>query len=152
MQGIKHMLECHCILPQYKNTANPVYHKFVAFSIIDNSGTIVPKHARCNNCGVIHNVYDICKSEILSGHEIGAVMDISDCRLLLPTSITNILDNYNRSIEDYEHALFIIQNEAWGDWIIVNRETENGIESGKILKINGPGQYIIEPYSRTEMI
>ena len=152
MKGIKHIIECHCVLPQYKNVAKPVYHKFIVFSIIDDSETIIPKHASCNNCGVIHNVYDVCKSEILPGKELGAVMQIEDCKLMLPSSINSVLENYNRSIEDYEHALFILQNKKWGDWIVVNREEEDGTVSGKILKISGPGQYRIEPFTLSSMI
>lgn len=152
MKGIKHLVECHCILPQFKNQKNPTYHKFVVFSVIDDSETIVPKNASCNNCGVIHNIYDVCKSEILPGRELGAVMEIEDCKMLLPSSIVNILENYNRSIEDYEHAVFIFQNQAWGEWIIVKSDEENGTISGKLLKITGPGNYTIEPFSSNRMI
>ena len=74
------MVECHCVLPQYRNRKEVVYHSFVVFSIIDEAGTVIPKHATCNNCGVIHNVRDICKSEIIPGREIGAVIEIDDIK------------------------------------------------------------------------
>ena len=152
MEGIKHIIECHCVLPQYKNAKKPVYHKFIVFSIIDDSKTIIPKHASCNNCGVIHSVYDVCKSEILPGKELGAVMKIDDCKLMLPSSVVNVLENYDRSIEDYEHVLFILQNKKWGSHVVVNREEEDGVVFGKLLKISGPGQYTIEPFSLSRTI
>ena len=69
MFGLKHLIQCHCILPQYKNRKEPVFHKFPVFSIIDNSDTVIVKYAECNNCGAAHKVYDICKSEILTGRD-----------------------------------------------------------------------------------
>ena len=69
MNGINHLIECQCILPQYKKRNNPPFHRFVVFSIVDDSDDVVEKFSQCNNCGIVHRVYDICKSEIASGHE-----------------------------------------------------------------------------------
>ena len=65
MTGVLHLIECHCCLPQYKNSKKPVYHKFKVFSILDDGDTVISKHSQCNNCGVVHHVIDICKSEII---------------------------------------------------------------------------------------
>ena len=140
------MVECHCVLPQYRHAKNPPYHKLVVFSVLDDSDTIIPKQAVCNNCGVVHNVYDITKSEIKMGKELGACMEISDLGLLLPTDIKNILETYDCELPVWEEALFVLQNEKWGSNIIVSRKYEDFDESGKILKINGPGKYLLEPY------
>ena len=135
------------MLPQYRKNPEPKYHSFVVFSLFDDSDTAIPKHARCNNCGVIHNVIDVCKSEILPGQEIGAVMTTKDCGVMLPTGVQNILETYGCEVPDWEHALFILQNEKWGDFIIVNREdTETGDLTGKILKFIGPTNYRLEPF------
>ena len=146
MQGIKHLVECHCVLPQFRNSPKPVYHRFVVFSIIDDSNTIVPKHAQCNNCGVIHNVVDICKSEIYHGKEVGAIMEKKDISLMLPDSIINILESYDCDIATWENALFILQNTQWGEHIVLTRNEEESEIHGKILKFYGAGQYRIEPY------
>ena len=147
MKGLKHLVECHCVLPQYRRRKDPPYHKFVVFSLIDDSETVIPKHARCNNCGVIHNIIDICKSEILLGQEVGAVMNKQDCSLMLPAGIVQVLESYNCDVPDWEHALYILQNEKWDDFIIVDREeTSQGDITGKILKFFGPGNYRLEPF------
>jgi len=153
MKGLKHLVECHCVMPQYRKQKDPPYHQFKVFSLIDESDTVVPKHAKCNNCGVIHNVIDICKSEIQMGSEIGAVMDIKDCKLLLPSGICQILESYQCETPDWEHALFILQYDNWGDFIIVNREeSENGDMTGKILKFLSKGQYRLEPFLQRRVI
>ncbi len=147
MKGLKHLIECHCVLPQFRRQKNPPYHSFTAFSLIDDSDTVIPKHAKCNNCGVIHNVVDICKSEILMAQEVGAVMEIEDCKLMLPSGISQVLETYDCETPDWEHALYILQNEKWGEFIIVNREeTEVGDLAGKVLKFIGAGQYRLEPF------
>ena len=147
MKGLKHLIECHCVLPQFRKRENPPYHKFVVFSLLDDSDTAIPKHARCNNCGVINHVIDVCKSEIQMGQEVGAVMSKQDCGMMLPSGVKQILDTYGCEVPDWEHALYILQNEKWGDFIIVNREeTETGDLTGKVLKFLGPGNYRLEPF------
>lgn len=146
MSGIKHLVECHCVLPQFRTSPSPVYHKFVAYSVYDSSGGVVPKHVKCNNCGVIHNVIDVCKSEIQLGKELGAVLEISDYKMLIPKNLVNILESYNCILPDYEHLLDILQNEEWDSHIVVHREEEDSEVVGKLLRIKGPGQYTIEPY------
>ena len=152
MEGIKHIIECHCVLPQYRQSKQIVYHKFVVFSIIDESGTPIEKHAKCNNCGVIHNVIDICKSEICTGLENGAVMEKEDISLLLPKSVCNILESYDCDTPTYEQTLFVLQNEKYDTHIILQRKEENFNISGKLLKIHKRGKYTIEPYAYKETI
>jgi len=152
MNCYKHLIECHCVLPQFRQRPNPPYHQFVVFSMMDDGGSIIPKHAKCNNCGVIHNVYDLQKSEILPGKEEGGVMEISDIRLMLPESVSNILESYSCEVYNWEHALYITQNKLWGEKIVLNRKEENGEAYGKILKFVGPSNYVIEPYLQRTVI
>tara|TARA_R110000851_G_scaffold107051_1_gene227013 strand:+ start:3946 stop:4404 length:459 start_codon:yes stop_codon:yes gene_type:complete len=148
MDCIKHLVECHCKLPQYRSNVNAPYHQFVVFSAIDNSETVIPKHAACNNCGVVHNIFDIAKSEILLGQETGAVMEKDDVGIMLPDSLKNILTSYNCGVPDWEHVLFVLQNEKFPESIIIDRNIENDIVSGKLLLISGHGKYNIQPFSR----
>ena len=81
MKGVKHLIQCHCILPQYKNSPEPIFHKFVVFSEIDEEDNFVTKLAQCNNCGVIHKVVDACKSEIVRGmEESSAILTIPEIK------------------------------------------------------------------------
>jgi D-ribose pyranose/furanose isomerase RbsD len=135
-------------LPQYNAKVNAPYHQFIVFSIFDNSDTVIPKHAACNNCGVIHNVFDIAKSEIFLGQEVGAVMTIDDVSLMLPESLKNILLSYKCDIATWEHVLFILQNNKFPENIIINRDMEDNIVSGKLLSMINHGEYKIQPFSR----
>ena len=148
MNCCKHLIECHCVLPQFRQVKDAPYHQFVAFSILDEGGTVIPKLARCNNCGVIHKVFDIQKSEIFPGKEEGGVIEKEDIKLMLPESVANILESYNCEIHNWEHGLFITQNKAWQSSVILTRKEENGEAYGKILKFKGPSNYTIEPYNQ----
>ena len=147
MIGYKHIIECHCILPQFRSRKNAPWHKFIVFSIIDDGDTVIPKHARCNNCGVVHNVFDIGKSEILSGQETGAVMNIEDVNVMIPESLSRMLETYGCDVATWENVLFVLQNNKFPSSIILDRKEENGIISGKALDMNGYGKYSIRPYS-----
>ena len=148
MECIKHLIECHCKLPQYKGRQDSPYHQFVVFSIIDDSKTVVPKHAACNSCGVVHNVFDIGKSEIMMGQEVGAVMTEDDISLMLPDSLKNVLTSYKCDVATWEHVLFVLQNEKYPENVVIHRDFEGDLISGKVLEMTGPGKYKIIPFSR----
>lgn len=150
--GIKHLVGCRCILPTMKNRKNPPLHSFIVFSIQDND-EIVEKYATCNNCGIVHRVYDLCKSDVLDNFEgTQSSLTIDDISMMLPESIKNILSGYNKEIYDYEHIKFMIDENKVGDFIVLSSEIVDNRKVGKILKYKGNGQFEIEPFSRSEVV
>tara|TARA_R100000664_G_C2739743_1_gene128424 strand:+ start:329 stop:805 length:477 start_codon:yes stop_codon:yes gene_type:complete len=142
-QGIKHLIECHCILPQYRNRESTVFHKFVVFSVLENN-TVIPKPAQCNNCGAIHNILDVCKSEILlSRDESVAVITIEDIKISLPDKLSGILESYNCDVSTWEHAKFIIKEKSWGSKIRLNFDTSETETAAKFLVFNEKDDYEI---------
>lgn len=136
MTGVKHIVECHCVLPQYVGSKNPVYHKFVVFSIIDDSDTVVPKYAQCNNCGVVHKVIDICKSEIHTGKdEISILPNKNDLSYSIPKHVLEVLESYECGIPDYEHAKFICDHSRWGETLTLSKEMLKDEIAGKFMII-----------------
>ncbi len=152
MKGVKHIVECHCVLPQLKKSKNIVYHKFVVFSIIDDSDTVIPKYAKCNNCSVIHNVIDICKSEINVGNEEGGILTKEDIKLMIPSDLSNILETYNCDEATWENALFVFENNLYDHQVVIERKEEEDRIFGKILKITKLNKFRIEPYSYSVVI
>jgi len=147
--GVKHLIQCHCILPQYRNSKNPVFHKFVVFSIIDNETDLVlPKFAECNNCGTAHKIVDMCTSEILVGKdEVRTQLTISDLQHSLPTSLFELLVSYNKDLPDFEYAQFIIENERWNKHIILTREELEDYTQGKLVKFIAIDKFKVESYT-----
>ena len=148
-KGIKHLVQCHCILPQFKNSKEPVFHKFVVFSIIDESDTVITKYASCNNCGATHKVYDVCKSEIMTGKEdIRSILSIEDFKFSLPDSLFDLLGQYQREICDYEFSQFILDNELWDSTIILSREELEDHTQGKSVRFIEKDKFRIESYTQ----
>ena len=152
-RGLKHLIECHCILPQFRNNPQAVYHKFVVFSEIDDSDTVIPKVVNCNNCGVAHKIIDICKSVIHTAREdVTSVRTIDDISLSMPEDVRNVLSSYSCDIATWEHAEFILSYQKWGEFIVLSREnTNDGIE-GKVLRFESLGKYRIEPFLQKETL
>ena len=147
MQGIKHIVECHCILPQYMNSTDPVYHKFVVFSLIDNGDTVIPKYTQCNNCGVIHKVFDFCKSEIMAGKdESRAVITKEDIANFLPSDVAELFESYSVDLPAYEEAKFILENENWESSVILSRETMEEEVIGKRLVFVSKNRFKVEDF------
>ena len=147
MNGIKHLIECQCILPQYKKREDPPFHRFVVFSMVEDSGAVVEKYSQCNNCGIVHRVFDICKSDISVGTEsLNSMISKEDLKLMLPTNITEILDSYNCEVYDWEYAHFLINENKVGGRIIISREEIDGKAQGKMLVYKGSNSFTIEPF------
>lgn len=153
MNGQQHLIQCHCVLPQFRSRKDPVYHKFIVFSMIDESDTVVPKYAQCNNCGTIHKVYDICKSEIITGKdEMKSTSKIEDFKFRLPNDLVNLLVNYNCEISIWENVYFAFSNEKWGTKIILTRESINDETFGKVLNIKNERQFLVEDFIINESL
>lgn len=136
--GQKHLIQCTCILHQFSKMKDPPYHQFVVFSIVDDDDKFVTHYAQCNNCGVIHRVIDLCKSEVLRGREsFVALPKIDEIKASLPSKVCEILDASNVDISTYENAKFIVDNQRWGEFCILSSEKDEGARVVKYLQIIG---------------
>jgi len=147
MNGIKHTVECSCVLPQYKNKTKVTFHKFVVFSVIDNNDKLEHSYEQCNNCGIIHKVIDLCKSKILVGKEnLRSITTVDDIRLSIPDSVGDILENYNCDLAAWRQALFIIEHQKWGEAIVIDREKIDNQYHGKFLVFESFHKFLIKPF------
>ena len=135
--GIKHLIECHCTLKMYEGKIDHLFHKFPVYSEYDKNNTILEKISKCNNCGTLHKVYDICKSEIVRGGKDtnNAEINIDDIALQLDKKIENALRRYNCDISIWEQVLDIIDKEAWSFHVVISREVIEGKYHVKVLEI-----------------
>ena len=152
LEGLQHLIQCHCILPQYRRRKDPVFHKFTVFTVLEDDQA-VEKNAQCPNCGVIHRVFDICKSEILIGRdESRTLTEIKDLKIVLPTSVVDLLESYSCDINTWEHAAFIRENQMWGERIKLSSEESETENSAKFLVFLGPENYRITTESSMSTI
>ena len=140
-------MQCHCILPQFKNSADPVFHKFVVFSVIDDSDTVQPKFAQCNNCGIVHKVIDICRSELTSKDDAKALPNIEDIKFSLSPDLVRVLETYQSDLATWEQAEWIYLTKSWDHWITLARdEDDSGDIHGKRLIFLDDGRFRIEAF------
>lgn len=147
LQGVKHLIQCHCILPQFKGAADPVFHKFVVFSVIDDSDTVQPKFAQCNNCGIVHKITDVCKSELTNKEDAKFLPNIDDIKFSIPSDLSRLLESYNSDIATWEQAEWIYLTKSWDQWITLARdESDDGEIHGKRLIFTSDGKFRIEAF------
>ena len=153
MPGLKHLIQCHCILPQYKQRKDPVFHKFPVFSIIDESDTVIVKYAECNNCGAAHKVYDVCKSEIITGRdEVRSQLSIQDFKFSLPNDLYELLCHYKKELPDFEMTQYIMDNNLWDSTVVLSREEMDDHIQGKLLRFVSQEKFRIESYTHKDEI
>jgi len=153
-KGIKHLIQCHCILPQYRDRKDPTFHQFVVFSRIDEeSDTIAATFVECNNCSIVHKIIDICKSEIVTGREdLRSQLYISDFKHSLPASLFELLESYDKDLADYQYAEFIIEHNDWGKHIVLTKEEVDDYVQGKLVKFVSGDKFRIESYTSKKII
>lgn len=139
------------MLPQYRKMKNPVFHKFTVFSILEND-TVTPKYVQCNNCNVIHKIYDLCRSEIIPGKdELRSVVTIDELKFFIPSDLRSLLEMYKCDLPVWEHIKFALDEKRWGEQIILTREVVDGEIVGKILTIEEKDRFSLENYISREV-
>lgn len=153
MTGIRHLVQCHCILPQFKKMHDPIFHKFVVFSVVDDDDQVIPRLVSCNNCGVVHKVQDLCKSEIAVGNEgIRSFLSKDQISDSLHKNISGLLESHECDISVWEHVSFIVENKQWGSIITISQEDVEGFVQAKTLEIMAEDRVRLRVETRTDQI
>lgn len=148
-QGQKHLIKCRCVLPQFKKMEDPPAHKFIVFSVIQDDGTVTPKYAQCNNCGVVHKVTDICRSEIISGKEhMSSILNVDDIKPSLHPNFAHILETNSADLATWEAVQHVVESKRWGEIVVLTTETEGNELHGKYIRILGESLCKVEPFTR----
>lgn len=149
--GIRHLIECNCFLPQ--NMKKKIWHKFPVFSIVDENDKVIEKYAQCNNCGFVHKIVEIGKSEPTTKENSRSIRTIEEIKMGLPEVFAGILEQYHCDISVWEEVEFILEQKKWNSYIIISKEImDDGSINGKALLIRGPTLPKIESFTRQEII
>lgn len=133
----KHLVECQCVLPQFKHSEPPRWHKFIVLSEIDEKGDVIPRFSQCNNCGIIHKVTEIGISSILKRESMPSLPTIEDLQMNLPEKLAAILNKFQCELPTYQEALFILEHQLWGKAVLLTKEHTDGLLVGKYVQIIG---------------
>jgi hypothetical protein len=137
VEYIKHLVECNCVLPQFKHVEPPRWHHFVVFSEINEKGDVIPSFVQCNNCGIIHKVIEVQVSSILRRDDLPSLSKIEDLKSGLPVKLAGILEQYHCDLPTYQETMFILEHKLWGKTVILSRDEVDGFLVGKYLQIFG---------------
>jgi len=146
--GHKHLVSCRCSLPQFKNMDDPPFHKFIVFSVIDDNENIASSYAQCNNCGVIHRITDICRSEIVNREDLMTLPSIDDVRLGMNDQLAATLDRYKADLPTWQAVQYIIDNERWGDFVTLTSDELEGERQVKYIQILGRNIFKIKTHTQ----
>ena len=149
MPGLKHLIECHCVLPIYKNSQKIINHKFPVYSKIDEKGNLIEKLVKCNNCDALHLVKEVCRSEIKPGKDDSTVTtSIKELSYMLTQRLSDFLIDQNADYATWEQIIDIIEEERWNESAVIKREIIDEKEHVKLIEIYSEDKFKI----RTEVI
>lgn len=151
-QGLKHLITCRCVLPQLKRMDNAPQHQFAVFSVIEDDGSFRPRFAQCNNCGIVHKVIDVCRSEVVSREAMGSLPTVDDIKAGMPPNLANLLEANGAELATWELAQFILENKQWGNFVVLTTDEEDGLRQGKYVRILGENMFKVETFVREEVI
>jgi hypothetical protein len=151
-RGQKHLISCRCVLPQLKRNPNAPPHHFTVFSVVNDDDVVRVKYAKCTNCGVVHRVIDICKSEIVLGkEEMPSIREIDDIRVSLPDKLVKILDINDVDLPTWEAVEYAFESKAWGSQIVLNSDLQAGERQGKYVTLIGENLFKVDTFIRKEV-
>lgn len=145
-RGLKHSVECNCILPQYRDARPVIFHRFVVFSVINADDTVGSKYVTCNNCGATHRVTEVGRSEIVSDENTALVRSIDDVALGIPDKLVTVLRQHDAPFPTWEECEFVIKSRPAKAVIVLTRDVDGSRVRGKLLRINGKDRFEIEQY------
>lgn len=147
MFGQKHSIKCRCILPQFKKRKDPLFHEFVVFSTYDDN-SFNESFVQCNNCGVVHRVFDLCKSEIIdSKEELRSVQTKEDICISLPSDVVSLLESCNADLATFQEVNFILEGNTEKKKILLQKEVVDDYVTGKFLSVTETGKMRVEPFN-----
>lgn len=147
---VKHLVQCKCILQQFKRMPSPPFHKFIVFSEIEESGKIVPSMAQCPNCGVVHKVEEVGVSTVLKKEDLSSVLKPEEIRDSLPEKVKNAISGYDLELHQLQEINFILENKAWGKSVILTKETGGNLVSGKYIQFLSDNIHRFGNFSRED--
>jgi hypothetical protein len=137
----------------YKNDQKIINHKFPVYSKFDENNAIIPKLVKCNNCDTLHYVYDMCKSEIRPGKDqTSIVIEKDDLALMMSDKLSNLLRKINCDISSWEHVLDIIEEERWGEIVVLKRDIIDEIQQVKVIEILSDDKFKIRSETINDII
>lgn len=151
--GQKHLIKCRCVLSQFKRMAQPPAHQFVVFSILGDDDKVQTKFAQCNNCGIIHKVIDVCRSEVMPSRDtMLSLVTIDDVRPSIPEGLRTVLDTNHADLATWEAVQFFLLNKLWGQFVVISSDAEDGLRQGKYVRIIGENLFNVETFTRNEVV
>jgi hypothetical protein len=63
-----------------------------------------------------------------------------------------VLETAQVDLPTWEHALFIVENKLWGDFVVLNSDSDGTSKQGKIVKILGENLLKVETFMRDEVV
>jgi hypothetical protein len=153
MPGIKHLIECHCVLPLYRDSQKIIYHKFPVYSKIKEDGKLIEKLVKCNNCEAVHLIKELCKSSIQPGKDQTSVtLTKEDMSYMLSDKLVLLLEKTNSDIPIWEHVLDIVDEKRWGEDVVIKREIIDEKEHVKILRLLSENKFKVFSESINSLI
>ena len=146
MKGIKHLIECHCVLAIYKVSKQSMpSHKFPVYSKFDINENVIPRLVKCNNCDTMHYIKDICRSEIRGGKDQSElVVSTEELSLMLPERLANALFKIETDISNWEQIVDIFEEKRWGEIVVLRREVIDEKQHVKTIEITSSEMFKIK--------
>lgn len=81
---------------------------------------------------------------------MNSLISVDDVRVSMPSNLANILDKNNADLSTWELAQFIYENKRWGEFAVLNTDSEGSTRQGKYIVILGENLFKVESFSREE--
>lgn len=155
IKGHKHLIECRCVLPQFQDRNDVIFHQFAVFStctVDDELDESVEKEptiefhetiVACPNCNLLHRVTDFCRSTILQDDDDAVATDLDDLKVGMPNDLIGVLESYDCERVIWDEVKFAYVMDIRRDVVLRRTPVDGGVLT-KILAMYPGNKYTIE--------
>ena len=91
----------------------------------------------------------MCESEILKGKEhLRTIKTLDELKLGLPDRLVALLETNDADRASWCAAEFIVDNERWGDYVVLATDEDGDKRIGKFVRIMSPTLFKVDSFEQ----
>jgi hypothetical protein len=83
---------------------------------------------------------------------LSSLVTIDDVKQSIPERLQSILEAHNCDLATYENVSWIIENQLWGNFVVLTSDVIDGLRQGKMVRIISESLYKVDTFTFEEVI
>jgi hypothetical protein len=83
---------------------------------------------------------------------MNSILTLDEMKAGMPAQLVALLETHSVDRATWENARWILENERWGDVIILTSELADGMRQGKYVRVIGEKLFKVDNFTKDEIV